>query len=141
VLDVPPPAPEPAKLPPAGLDTDSDGLTDLEEALYASDPKNPDSDNDGFLDGNEVFHLYNPGGLAPGRLIDAKLVAQVDAPADWSIMIPTTWKAELAADGASAILTTGRSESFRISIENNPEGKSVLDWYLATHPEADASFV
>ncbi|MBP9869002.1 hypothetical protein KBC59_00375 [Patescibacteria group bacterium] len=141
VLDVPPPAPEPAKLPPAGLDTDSDGLTDLEEALYASDAKNPDSDNDGFLDGNEVFHLYNPGGLAPGRLIDAKLVAQVDAPADWSIMIPTTWKAELAGDGASAILTTGRSESFRISIENNPEGKSVLDWYLATHPEADASFV
>lgn len=141
IQDLPPPAPEPAKLPPAGLDTDSDGLTDLEEALFSSDPKNPDTDSDGFLDGNEVFHLYNPNGLAPGRLLDAKLVTQVDAPADWTIYVPVGWKTDVAPDGGSGTIVTGHGETFRISIENNPEGKSVLDWYLATHPEATASQV
>ncbi|MEK6545503.1 MAG: hypothetical protein AABZ28_03110, partial [Nitrospinota bacterium] len=45
----------------SGKDADSDGLTDVEENLiYQTNPNLPDSDADGFLDGNEVFHRYNP---------------------------------------------------------------------------------
>ncbi|MBU2509676.1 fibronectin type III domain-containing protein, partial [Patescibacteria group bacterium] len=62
------------ELPPAGLDTDSDGLSDLEEVLYGTNSKSPDTDADGFLDGNEVFHLYNPAGTAPVKLLDSALV-------------------------------------------------------------------
>lgn len=51
--------PEIPELQP-GRDTDSDGLTDVEERLYGTDPRNPDTDGDSFLDGNEVFHLYDP---------------------------------------------------------------------------------
>ena len=36
------------------LDSDSDGLTDFEEAVLGSDPNNPDSDGDGLSDGAEV---------------------------------------------------------------------------------------
>ena len=61
------PSDEPSNLFPEvgvpGTDTDSDGLTDLEESLiYQTNPRLPDTDRDGFLDGNEVFHLYNPNG-------------------------------------------------------------------------------
>ncbi|MEK7452137.1 MAG: hypothetical protein AAB664_02270, partial [Patescibacteria group bacterium] len=36
-----------------GVDSDSDGLTDVEETLvYGTDPHLPDTDNDCFLDGN-----------------------------------------------------------------------------------------
>ena len=35
-------------------DTDEDGLADWEEALWQTDPKNPDSDGDGILDGAET---------------------------------------------------------------------------------------
>ncbi len=35
-------------------DTDGDGLTDLEEALIGTDPRNPDTDDDGINDGDEI---------------------------------------------------------------------------------------
>lgn len=48
------------------LDSDSDGLSDADEARYHTDPWNPDSDRDGFADGAEVKNGFNP--LGPGRL-------------------------------------------------------------------------
>lgn len=48
------------------LDSDSDGLTDKQEALYGTDPKKPDTDGDGYTDGQEVQSGYNP--LGPGKL-------------------------------------------------------------------------
>lgn len=38
-------------------DTDGDGLTDVEEAQWGTDPNNPDTDDDGLSDGDEV-HVY-----------------------------------------------------------------------------------
>ena len=37
-----------------GIDSDSDGLSDSEEATAGTDPANPDSDGDGLVDGDEV---------------------------------------------------------------------------------------
>jgi len=48
------------------LDSDNDGLTNLEEANFGTDPNNPDTDNDGYLDGDEVKNEYNPKG--PGKI-------------------------------------------------------------------------
>ncbi len=42
----------------AGVDSDSDGLTDQDEDVSGSDPQVQDTDADGLLDGDEV-HLYN----------------------------------------------------------------------------------
>ena len=41
-------------------DADHDGLKDAEEAVWGSDPYNPDTDGDGFLDGEEVASDHNP---------------------------------------------------------------------------------
>ncbi len=55
-----------------GTDTDGDGLTDVEEESYGTDPENEDTDGDGYLDGEEVEGGYNP--LGPGELVsDAAL--------------------------------------------------------------------
>lgn len=52
---------------PQKADTDGDGLFDREELnFYRTDPKSPDTDGDGFSDGQEVRNNYNP--LGPGRL-------------------------------------------------------------------------
>ncbi|MFA6047421.1 MAG: hypothetical protein WCV59_01735 [Parcubacteria group bacterium] len=48
------------------LDSDQDGLTDQEEALYGTDPKNADTDGDGYSDGTEVKSGYDPTKPAPG---------------------------------------------------------------------------
>jgi hypothetical protein len=47
-------------------DTDQDGLNDFEEINMGTDPRNPDTDRDGFLDGDEIKRNFNP--LGPGKL-------------------------------------------------------------------------
>ena len=53
------------------VDTDSDGLTDRDETkIFETDPLNPDTDGDGFTDGEEVRNNYNPKG--EGRLLNVQ---------------------------------------------------------------------
>jgi hypothetical protein len=47
-------------LGPGLIDSDNDGLTDVEEAQIGTDPNNPDSDGDGYSDGIEVQNGYDP---------------------------------------------------------------------------------
>ena len=43
------------------VDSDHDGLTDLQETFLGTDPNNPDTDGDGLTDGDEVFVYHtNP---------------------------------------------------------------------------------
>jgi hypothetical protein len=140
--DLPPPPPEAPKLPPAGLDTDSDGLTDLEESLYGSNVRNPDTDLDGFLDGNEVFHLYNPSGKAPGKLLELALIRTVEAPIGWTMGIPASWTLKFdSQNGSYATIDSKHGESFVVSVEENPDRSPVLEWYIASHPGVDAGNV
>ncbi|MEO5928076.1 MAG: fibronectin type III domain-containing protein [Patescibacteria group bacterium] len=140
--DVPPPPPEAPKLPPAGLDTDSDGITDLEETLYGADVHNPDTDNDGFLDGNEVFHLYNPAGSAPAKLLDLALIKTVEAPIGWVLGVPSGWAVTMdKTDGSKTTVDSKHGETFVVTVEDNTSQKPVLEWYLATHPDVTAAQV
>jgi hypothetical protein len=139
VPPLPPPPPEAPKLPPAGLDTDSDGLSDLEEALFNTNSRNPDTDGDGFLDGNEVFHLYNPGGRAPGKMLDAKLVKPVNGTVGWNMLIPVAWTITQNVDGTIATVSSGHGEAFKLTIEDNPKQLTIVDWYLASHLDVQAS--
>jgi hypothetical protein len=134
------PLPVVPSLPPGGLDSDSDGLSDVEEAVFGTDARMPDTDNDGFLDGNEVFHLYNPGAKAPVRLLDAGLVSAFVSPAGWSLYAPKGWTSTLdSPDGSRATLRTGQGETFRISIQDNPNGATLADWYIAGHAGVSSS--
>jgi hypothetical protein len=130
----PPPPPEQPKLPPAGLDSDSDGLTDLEEPLYGTSPRDPDADKDSFLDGNEVFHLYNPAGGASVRLLESGLVKPFESSVGWKIFVPTTWKIEMSGDGMEGTVITGHGETFTVTMEPNPQEEDLLDWYLKRNP-------
>lgn len=119
-------------LPPGGLDSDSDGLSDVEETVYGTDSRVPDTDRDGFLDGNEVFHLYNPAATAPVRLVDSGLVTLLVSPAGWSIYVPKGFTFTLdTADGSTATVRSGQGETFRVEILDNPQDQVLLDWYLA----------
>jgi hypothetical protein len=131
---LPPPPPEQVKLPPVGLDTDSDGLTDLEEPMYGSPINNPDADGDSFLDGNEVFHLYSPSGKAPGKLLESKLVRVFESPIGWKVYVPTPWQTSLNEDGTKGSILSGHGETFTLTLLDNPEHQAILDWYLAQNP-------
>jgi Bacterial TSP3 repeat len=59
----------------ASLDNDQDGLTNLQEYGFGTDPTNPDTDGDGYLDGTEIAQGTNP--LVPPNLPPVKLFLPV----------------------------------------------------------------
>lgn len=58
------------QVPSAEVDSDNDGLSDAMEALYKTDPSNPDTDGDGYKDGDEVANGYDPLIKSPNDKID-----------------------------------------------------------------------
>lgn len=54
----------------SNIDSDKDGLPDMEEARLKTNPNNPDSDSDGYLDGDEVKNGYNPLKASAGNKND-----------------------------------------------------------------------
>lgn len=47
-------------------DSDQDGLSDEEEKMYGTDPRNSDTDGDGYTDSTEIKSGYDPLKPAPG---------------------------------------------------------------------------
>lgn len=122
-----------------GVDADSDGLTDIEEALYGTDSRIPDTDQDGFLDGNEVYHLYNPGGTAPVTLLESGLVKNYqNADFDYQIYYPAVWNANVEKGADTVLLSAASGEFLQVLAQDNPQDLSLEDWYLAQAPGVNA---
>ena len=112
-----------------GRDIDSDGLSDKEEQLvYSTNPNLPDTDADGFLDGNEVYHRYNPNGTAPGTLVLSGLAKEYTQgnirlvyPSIWTVGARTNVEDPAFLNGLLFVSTTG--EQIRLSfssVDSNP---------------------
>ncbi|NQV11723.1 hypothetical protein HQ524_00005, partial [Candidatus Uhrbacteria bacterium] len=113
-----------------GKDTDSDGLTDIEELLYGTQPNKPDTDQDGFLDGNEVFHLFHPDGFAPETLLDTGAVAQMH-PEGMAFMINviTKWQHTVSTEDMTLTTTAATGESFTVEQYAVPASQSLQQFY------------
>lgn len=109
--------------PQPGKDSDSDGLTDVEEVLYGSDPHNPDTDGDSYLDGNEVFHMYNPNGNAPSNLADAGFVRPFSQSGfGYTLYYPSQWTIQLIGGVTEQVQfrsATGESISVQKTIKSS----------------------
>jgi len=113
-----------------GVDSDSDGLTDVEETeVYGTHPKLPDTDSDGFLDGNEVFHRYNPAGTAPGTLFESGLVKEYVGAyqeTSYQFYLPSVWKVNDTDDIFVLEVPTG--EGFLIGFQAKQADQALKDW-------------
>ncbi len=117
-----------------GVDSDSDGLTDVEETIvYGTDPHLPDTDGDGFLDGNEVFHRYNPNGTAPADLLGAKLVQLLEA-SSYGLSYPMKWTS-VPSEKNGYVISTTTGEQFSIESVAKDKILSLADWYSQTVKE------
>lgn len=125
----------------SGLDSDGDGLTDAEEDVFGSSVSDPDTDRDGFLDGHEVFHLYNPAGTSPEKLIDTGAVNNYKNEADkYQIYYPKNWTIGGLGSGGrdGTIINSGTGEFISIIVEENPEHLPIISWYLEQAPGVKA---
>jgi len=121
-----------------GVDSDSDGLTNVEELLYGTNPQLPDSDEDGFLDGNEVFHRYNPNGTAPGSLVESGLVRLFDEPSfSYTLTYPALWNVRAVGGPTEQVVFTASSgEIVQVLLNTKQVEQSISDWFLAQDLQA-----
>lgn len=131
VMPLPPPAPLAPTLPPDGLDLDSDGLTDTEEALYGSNSQLPDSDSDGYLDGNEIFNLYAPTVRAPGALPALAMMQIVSSTIGWQTLAPRAWALDPVATTGDIRLQVPSGEIFVLRVEENTAKQDLTTWLIS----------
>lgn len=125
------PEPEPVK-PVSGADTDSDGLSNVEELLYGTDFRNPDSDGDTFLDGNEVFHRFDPRGLAPSTLLDTGAVRVLEnAEVPFTIFYPTTWNPVSTPASQRVTFRSATGAGVNVLWQDKTAELPLADWYTA----------
>ena len=134
--DCQPPEPVP------GLDSDSDGVTDLEEqTIFGTNPYDPDSDHDSFVDLNEILNLFNPAKPRPSMLKDNPGIALYrSADRAFEIFYPDRWTKKDNADEGT-VFTAPSGEFIQILIEANTAGQSLMDWYLQQAPGVRSSEV
>lgn len=133
------PEPEVPTEPVPGTDGDSDGLSNIEEILYGADPRNPDTDGDTYLDGNEVFHLYNPRGDAPGLLTDAGFARAFGSEeVSFTIVFPSRWTVQLVGGETEGVMFRApTSEFIQVLVQPKDPALTIREWYLAQSPDAE----
>ncbi len=112
-------------------DLDSDSLTDLEEELLGTDPGIWDMDNDGYYDGQEVFNLYNPRGIAPMKIIDSGLVKEYINPVwQYRLYYPAGWALGVVEAEANHVLFSALSGDFvEVVAEKMNISETFTDWF------------
>lgn len=119
----------PAASAQTALDSDGDGLTDLEEVLLDTNIHAQDSDGDGHDDRTELMNYYNPAGS--GSLIANPNIEKYISPTyNYVLYYPYVWPVETVGGDDSVIFTLGGNQFIQIVIQPNAEGKSLDEWYL-----------
>ncbi|MBI4427130.1 MAG: hypothetical protein HY569_01435 [Candidatus Magasanikbacteria bacterium] len=112
-------------------DIDSDSITDLEEEVFGTDSGTWDTDGDGYYDGQELFNLYNPAGIAPMKLIDSGLAKEYVNPAwQYRVFYPAQWQVGEVDDEKKAVLFSAITGDYvEIFVSPKNFGETFEDWF------------
>lgn len=109
-----------------GVDSDSDGLTNTEEALLGVSPNSLDSDNDGFADMSELLSGYDPA--SRGGKLNASANLKMETIGGLNVYVPSAWERKPGFNGSVQILT---GTPAMINIDILPfSGTSLLPWVM-----------
>ncbi len=114
------------------IDTDQDGLTDQEEAIFITSNAVPDTDGDGFLDGAEIINLYDPA--TPTALLEASPQVKIarNPGQSYQFLLPTTWTSTLNTPRGEELMIRpfgSNDDLFTINVYPNPDRLEVTEWY------------
>lgn len=112
----------------AGVDSDSDGLTDKEEKVFGSNSTVSDTDNDGYNDFKEVLNGYNPSGV--GILsTNSNLQIYNNKTYKYNLLYPSTWEQTTSGGDDSVVFKVEDGSFIQVITQNNKEKQSIEDWY------------
>jgi len=113
-------------------DLDNDGLTDLAEEEFGTDPGDFDTDKDKYPDGLEVHYLYNPKGFEPQKLVDSGLVKTFENPNfNYRVYIPVRWAVgSVDEENRQVLFSTLSGENFEIRVFDLQSGEDFDNWFV-----------
>ncbi|OQB44508.1 MAG: hypothetical protein BWY03_00030 [Parcubacteria group bacterium ADurb.Bin159] len=121
------------------LDSDNDGLTDMEEILFNTGINDPDTDKDGISDGQEIINLTDPTKGDEAKLATSSLIkVYSNLTHHWAIFYPSSWSLKTIPETEEReiliIPDAGTVERFSLTVEDNLSMLSPLQWYLSAAP-------
>jgi hypothetical protein len=121
---------------PSTIDSDFDGLTDVEEGIFGADPQRADSDIGGYPDGWEVINLYSPinEGLYP-LSNTGKIKIYSDQIYKYSIFYLSEFLVNNVDNKVIFSPSIETGESIIIIIQENPEKLKSKEWYIKQFEE------
>lgn len=112
-----------------GADTDSDGLTDIEEILLGTSSTTPDTDSDGYFDGFELINLYNPAG--GGKLTANSYISLYENKTfAYELFYPSVWQTSVNGGDDSLMFKSGDNQFIQVIVQPNTNKQTLDDWYL-----------
>ncbi|MFA6994888.1 MAG: hypothetical protein WC249_00550 [Patescibacteria group bacterium] len=115
------------------VDSDNDGLNDLEEEVFGLSATSSDTNNNGYTDLTEINSNYNPGGS--GRLnMNTNLETYTNKIFNYQLLYPKTWPQQSLNNDATVIFTAPDNSLIQISVQNNSNKANILNWYEALFP-------
>ena len=112
-------------------DVDADSLTDIEESVFGTDSGTWDSDNDKYYDGQEVYNLYNPKGLAPVKIIDSGLVLEYkNVYFGYHIYYPSAWqKGSVDVKETQVLFSASNGDYIEVRVFPKEVGQTFITWF------------
>lgn len=110
----------------AVIDTDSDGLNDVEEMLLGSNPNASDSDEDSYPDLAELLIGYDPA--STGSLLGNSNISEYPG-AGYSILYPKIWTPKPMVLDNGVIFTAADDSFVQISVQKNEKKQDIATWY------------
>jgi len=112
-----------------GVDSDNDGLSDVEENnIYITNSNTNDSDGDGYKDNQEVLSLYNP--MGEGYLSESGLISEfINSKYNYRIYYPKIWHPEDRTEGELVQFFSDVDGLMQIIVQDNPAKLGIKEWY------------
>jgi hypothetical protein len=131
----------PSSIVSLGFDGDGDGVSDSSEELFGTDATSPDTDEDKYPDGLELYHLYNPKGFAPMKLIEAGQVKEFENPNfGYKLYYPRDWASgNVDVDYKDMLFTSLNGESVEVRVVEKDPNQSFADWFAKWAPQENFS--
>src|SRR3989339_948914 len=117
-------------------DLDNDGISDVAEAMFNTDPSVPDTDGDSYIDGSEVYHIYDPAKKTPAKLIDSGTIKEFDNPVfGYKVYYPASWEVgNVDQKYHQGLFSALNGENIEIRVFDLEMGKTFVDWFSQWAP-------
>ncbi len=110
------------------IDSDGDGLNNIEENLLSTNIEEIDSDGDGYSDFEEIMSLYDP--ISSGKLVDNLGIDEyINTSYNYSILYPSDWKMNILGSDDSIVFKSKDNHIFQIYVQPNSNIKTIERWY------------